>query len=205
MNEEKSVLNAKFCYEIFARIYEKCSWIPLCILTTCVLSYHTFWYSNKDDIHSLVLKSVLLERSKLIKTSGEKPTQNIYVYNSNVYISIHSFVQAQMFTHQEMCYNVRYCVSVLPRSVAFDEFFSKLSQAYSSSITLQATTKRPLNSKTLTRALKKSLAGNINSTVGISRHLIKQLVDGSANHPAQKTTLKLVIKSRRRKDMLSHC
>jgi hypothetical protein len=34
-------------------------------------------------------------------------------------------------------------------------------------------------------ALKKSLAGDINSALGINWHLIKQLLDGLANHRAK--------------------
>jgi hypothetical protein len=47
----------------------------------------------------------------------------------------------------------------------------------------------PFELKTLMWILKKSLAGDINSALSINWYLIKQLVDGSANHPAQKKVL----------------
>jgi hypothetical protein len=49
----------------------------------------------------------------------------------------------------------------------------------------------PFELKTLMWMLKKSLAADINSALRINRHLIKQLVDGSANHRAQKRYFKI--------------
>jgi hypothetical protein len=49
----------------------------------------------------------------------------------------------------------------------------------------------PFELKTLMWILKKSLAGYINSALSIKQYLIKQLVGGSANHPAQKRYFKI--------------